>query len=73
MKKVTAGRAAKDADFQASNDPIPAAKKAEFLPLAYFPSTRPKAVLAGLKAATENVELMMPTRPDSSARCAASA
>lgn len=61
VKKVTAGRAAKDADFQASNDPIPAAKKAEFLPLAYFPVDPTYKVLAGLKAATENVELMMPT------------
>jgi len=61
VQKVTAGRAAKDADFQASNDPIPAAKKAEFLPLAYFPVDPGYKVLAGLKAATENVELMMPT------------
>ena len=26
-QKITAGRAAKDAQFQASNDPVPAAKK----------------------------------------------
>ena len=37
VRKVTAGRVSKDADFKASNDPIPEAKKAEFLPLAYFP------------------------------------
>lgn len=60
-QKVTAGRTAKDADFQASNDPVPASKKAEFLPLDYFPIDPSYKVLAGLKAATENVELMMPT------------
>lgn len=60
-KKVAAGRAAKDADFQAANDPVPAAKKAEFLPLAYFAVDPSYKVLAGLKAATQNVELMMPT------------
>ena len=37
VRQVAAGRAAKDADFKASNDPIPEASKAEFLPLAYFP------------------------------------
>ena len=61
LRKVTAGRAAKDAEFQRANDPIPEAKKAEFLPLAYFPIDPGYKVLAGLKAATDNVELMMPT------------
>ena len=60
-RKVTAGRVAKDADFQRTNDPIPDNKKAEFLPLAYFPVDPSYDVLAGLKPAKENVELMMPT------------
>lgn len=61
VQKITAERAAKDADFQAANDPIPDSKKAEFLPLAYFPVDPSYNVLAGLKPATDNVELMMPT------------
>ena len=35
--KIAAQRAAKDAAFAASDDPIPMAKHAVFLPLAYFP------------------------------------
>jgi len=61
IRKVTAGRVSKDADFKASNDPIPEAKKAEFLPLAYFPVDPAYNVLAGLKPATEQITLMMPT------------
>jgi uncharacterized protein (DUF1684 family) len=61
IKKIAAARAAKDADFQRSNDPIPAAKKAEFLPLAYFPIDPSYNVLAGLTRATQDVTLMMPT------------
>ena len=61
VRKVTAGRVSKDADFKASNDPIPEAKKAEFLPLAYFPVDPAYDVLAGLKPATEQITLMMPT------------
>ena len=61
IRKITGGRAAKDADFKASNDPIPEAKKAEFLPLAYFPVDPAYDVLAGLKPATDQVTLMMPT------------
>lgn len=34
--KIQASRASKDASFAATNDPIPADKKDEFLPLAYF-------------------------------------
>ena len=34
--KIAAERAAKDATFLAADDPIPKAKHAEFLPLAYF-------------------------------------
>jgi uncharacterized protein (DUF1684 family) len=35
--KIAAARATKDADFARGDDPIPTAKHAEFLPLAYFP------------------------------------
>jgi uncharacterized protein (DUF1684 family) len=61
IRRIAAARAAKDADFEKSKDPIPADKKAEFLPLAYFPVDPGYNVLAGLKPATEPVTLMMPT------------
>jgi uncharacterized protein (DUF1684 family) len=61
VRRIAAGRAAKDADFQAGTDPIPNDKKAQFLPLAYFPVDPSYNVLAGLKPATEDVTLMMPT------------
>jgi uncharacterized protein len=61
VRKIAAARAAKDADFQRSNDPIPEDKKAEFLPLAYFPVDPAYNVLAGLKPASEDIQLMMPT------------
>jgi uncharacterized protein len=35
--RIAAERSAKDASFAAGDDPIPKAKHAEFLPLAYFP------------------------------------
>ena len=37
VSRIAAERAAKDAAFAASDDPIPKAKHAQFLPLAYFP------------------------------------
>ncbi len=62
VRKLTAGRAAKDADFQAGTDVIPSAElKARFLPLAYFPVDPNYNVLAGLKPATEDIQVMMPT------------
>ena len=61
VRKISASRAAKDADFKATNDPIPEASKAQFLPLAYFPVDPAYDVLAGLKPAKDDVTLMMPT------------
>jgi len=61
VKKISSARASKDAEFKATNDPIPEGKKAEFLPLAYFPIDPAYDVLAGLKPASEQTELMMPT------------
>ena len=61
VRGVTAGRAAKDADFQKSNDVVPANKKAEFLPLAYFPVDPAYNVVAGLKRSTDPTTMMMPT------------
>lgn len=59
--KVAAARAAKDAEFMHEDDPVPANRKAEFLPLSYFPIDPDYHVLAGLKPATEQTRLMMPT------------
>lgn len=61
VRKVTASRSAKDADFQASKDPIPDNRKAEFLPLAYFPVDPEYNVVAGLRPAAEEIAVMMPT------------
>ena len=35
--RIASARAAKDAQFAGGDDPIPQAKHAQFLPLAYFP------------------------------------
>jgi uncharacterized protein (DUF1684 family) len=61
IRKIMAGRASKDADFARSNDPVPADRKAEFLPLAYFPVDPGYDVLAGLQRSPEEMTLMMPT------------
>ena len=61
VKQIEAARAAKDAEFQSSNDVVPANKKAEFLPLAYFPVDPAYNVVAGLKRSDDPTTLMMPT------------
>jgi uncharacterized protein len=61
IARVAAERTAKDQQFQRSNDVVPANKKGEFLPLAYFPIDPDYNVLAALKPATEEKTLMMPT------------
>jgi uncharacterized protein (DUF1684 family) len=61
IARVAAIRAQKDASFQNSNDPVPDNKKAEFLPLSYFPIDPEYNVLAGLKPITDETKLMMPT------------
>jgi uncharacterized protein (DUF1684 family) len=61
LARIAAERAAKDEQFQRANDPVPASKKGEFLPLAYFAIDPDYNVLAALKPATEEQTLMMPT------------
>jgi hypothetical protein len=61
VARIASVRADKDRSFQSSNDPVPANRKAEFLPLAYFPIDPDYSVLAALKPATEQTRLMMPT------------
>lgn len=67
-ERVAAGRAAKDSDFQKSNDVVPANKKTEFLPLAYFPVDPTYNVVAGLKRSTDPTTMMMPTSTGQSRR-----
>jgi uncharacterized protein (DUF1684 family) len=59
--KVAADRASKDAAFQAGNDPIPKARHAEFLPLAYFPIDPDYNVPASLKPSNDPTVIEMPT------------
>jgi uncharacterized protein (DUF1684 family) len=59
--KVAAERAAKDAAFLASDDPIPRLRHAQFLPLAYFPIDAEYSVPAGLKPSNDATVLDMPT------------
>jgi uncharacterized protein (DUF1684 family) len=61
VARVSAERAAKDAEFQRSDDVVPKDKKAQFLPLAYFPIDPDYHVLAALKPATERTTVKMPT------------
>lgn len=49
VTRITAMRAAKDAAFQRSDDPIPESRKAELLPLSYFPIDPAYAVPARLE------------------------
>jgi uncharacterized protein (DUF1684 family) len=61
VARVATARAQKDAAFKGGDDPVPASKKAEFLPLAYFPIDPLYNVLAALKPITDDSKLMMPT------------
>ena len=59
--KVEADRAAKDAAFLASNDPIPRDRHAQFLPLAYFPVEPDYAVPAAFKPSNDPTIIEMAT------------
>src|SRR5579864_6054989 len=60
-RTIAAGRAAKDAEFAASDDPIPTARHAQFLPLAYFPIDPDYRVPAALKPIDDPTVLDVPT------------
>jgi uncharacterized protein (DUF1684 family) len=47
--KIAADRSAKDAQFAKDDEPVPASRKAELLPLAYFPIDPDYSVPASLK------------------------
>ena len=59
--KIGTERAAKDAAFTRENEPIPQNRKAEFLPLAYFPIDPEYNVPAGLKPSDDASIFEMPT------------
>ena len=61
VARVAQSRATKDANLQATNDPIPENRKAEFLPLAYYPIDPEYNVPGVLRPATDNATMMMPT------------
>ncbi len=60
-QRIAADRAAKDDLFRKGNDPIPDAKKAELLPLAYFPIDPSYDVPASLTLSTDPTVIDMPT------------
>ena len=59
--KIAAARAAKDAEFARGDDPIPTARHAQFLPLAYFPIDPDYNVPAALKPIDDKQVYEMPT------------
>jgi uncharacterized protein (DUF1684 family) len=61
VAQIAAARAEKDAEFQKSPDPVPDNRKAELLPLAYFPIDPAYSVPAGLKPSTDDTAVPMPT------------
>ncbi len=61
VAQIASARAAKDAEFAGSSDPVPQNRHAELLPLAYFPIDPAYSVPAALKPASDATELDMPT------------
>lgn len=61
VQRVTAARAEKDASFKAPDSPVPPARQAELLPLAYFPIDPEYRVPASLTLAASRTPVEMPT------------
>lgn len=61
VAKLSAERAAKDAAFAATDDPVPAERHAELLPLVYFAIDPDYDVPAALKPAGNTAPIKMPT------------
>ncbi len=61
VAKIAADRSAKDAAFEKDAEPIPANKKKDLLPLAYFPIDPDYDVPAALKAIDDPTPIDMPT------------
>jgi uncharacterized protein (DUF1684 family) len=60
-QRIAADRTAKDDLFKGRNDPIPDAKKADLLPLAYFPIDPAYDVPASLQLVDDKTIIDMPT------------
>jgi uncharacterized protein (DUF1684 family) len=61
VAQIAVARAEKDAEFRKSPDPVPDNRKAELLPLAYFPIDPDYSVPAALKPSTDDTAVPMPT------------
>lgn len=61
LTRLSAERAAKDSDFQKSSAPIPDARKAELLPLKYYPIDPAYNVAAVLKPSEDKTVFQMQT------------
>jgi uncharacterized protein (DUF1684 family) len=61
VAQIAGARAEKDAEFRKSPDPVPDNRKAELLPLAYFPIDPAYSVPAALKLSTDDTAVPMPT------------
>lgn len=61
VQRVTADRSAKDEAFRRPDSPVPAARQAELLPLAYFPIDPEYRVPASLTLAPARTPVDMPT------------
>jgi uncharacterized protein len=59
--RIAAARAAKDAEFAATDDPIPRARHADLLPLSYFPIDPDYNVPGVLKRVEDKTVFEMPT------------
>jgi uncharacterized protein (DUF1684 family) len=61
IAQIAVARAEKDAEFRKGPDPVPDNRKAELLPLAYFPIDPAYSVPAALKPSTDDTVVPMPT------------
>ena len=59
--RLSATRAAKDASFMRSGSPVPESRRAELLPLSYYPIEAAYAVPARLRPSPDNPVMMMVT------------
>lgn len=61
VAEIAAARAVKDAAFKKGSDPVPENRKAELLPLAYFPVDPSYSVPAILRPSSDQTTFQMPT------------
>jgi len=61
VSRLAAEREAKDAQFLSESEPVPKSRKAQLLPLAYFPIEPDYNVPAVLKPAEKETVVLMPT------------